>query len=94
MAPKRLPPMNKVEVGKDYRFVRTTTDGRVSYAKKRMFHVLEVGEDGVVLVAFHQPVRNIFKMVDKDKTFRQDGFNYCRWLPRRLILDNCREKEV
>ena len=87
-APKMPPQIREVREGMDLSVLRNFTDGYVMYCKKRKFHVIIAEpESTIVCIAMHTPLKGEYA----DKAFSKNGFEYCRWIDKHLLIANCRE---
>lgn len=92
MAANKLPPqINTVSAGDDLVFFREASDGQARYHKSRKLHVLDATtRTTAVLCAFHTDLTTYEGWYTGDLTFTKDGFKFCRWVPRHLLILNCR----
>lgn len=95
MAAKRYPvTLTDIKAGMFLKFIRRTMYGNAYLARGagRTCYILEGDEgfnDGIVLVAFRMPVRNIFGQ--PAQMFEHEGFKHCLYVSKQTLINNCKE---
>ena len=87
-------PLESVKLGSDLMFKSNCSYGRAFFSSGRKAHVVSVWNSGSVMMvrlAFHRPLKNLHKHMDRDLTCSWEGFRFTKAFRLEFILDHCKE---